>query len=171
MMITKHLAVLALGLTMCSGAALAQNNPPSNTPNAASSSKMLTQFQPGQWRATKLKGLNVYNNNNEKIGDINELVVDQSGKIDAVVIGVGGFLGMGEHDVAVPFNEIKFVNEPARSASNTNAPAKRNATTTGAGTDRTTTTTNNNNRAYPDHAVLNMTKDQLKAAPEFKYQK
>src|SRR5690242_19291640 len=79
----KHLAVLAIGLTMCSGAALAQTNT-SNAP-AATSAK-LTQFQSGQWRGSKLKGLNVYNNNNEKIGDINELVVDSSGKIDAVVI-------------------------------------------------------------------------------------
>jgi sporulation protein YlmC with PRC-barrel domain len=47
-------------------------------------------------------GINVYNDNNEKIGDIQELIIDKSGKVDNVVLGVGGFLGMGEHYVAVP---------------------------------------------------------------------
>ena len=40
-------------------------------------------------------GVNVYNQNNDKIGDISEVIVDKSGKADAVVIGVGGFLGIG----------------------------------------------------------------------------
>jgi sporulation protein YlmC with PRC-barrel domain len=43
--------------------------------------------------ASKLIGLNVYNDQNEKLGDISELLVDKSGKVDGVVIGVGGFLG------------------------------------------------------------------------------
>ena len=79
----------------------------------------MTQEQPGQWRASKLEGLDVYNQNNEKIGDISELIVDSSGKIQAVVIGVGGFLGMGERDVAVPMDQIKFVNEPRAVATTT----------------------------------------------------
>ena len=70
--------------------------------------------------------LNVYNNNNEKIGDINELITDLSGKIDAVVIGVGGFLGMGERNVGLPWNQLKFIMEPrpanAASSSTTNDP-------------------------------------------------
>ena len=82
-----------------------------------STGNWMTQEQPGQWRASKLEGLDVYNSNNEKIGDISELLVDNSGKIQAVVIGVGGFLGMGEHDVAVPFEQMTFVNEPRAVAS------------------------------------------------------
>jgi sporulation protein YlmC with PRC-barrel domain len=140
-MLAKSLATIVLGMSLMSGAAPAQTNPPST-------SNWLTQEKAGQWRATKLKGLNVYNNNNEKIGDINELIVDKTGKIESAVIGVGGFLGVGEHDVAVPFSQLKWVDEPAG--------------TTGTRTDT-------NRRSYPDHAVLNMTKDQLKAAPEFKY--
>jgi sporulation protein YlmC with PRC-barrel domain len=151
----------------------------------------MTQEQPGQWRASKLDGLNVYNQNNEKIGDISELIVDSSGTIQAVVVGVGGFLGMGERDVAIPFDQIKFVNEPVAvattapangrtAATDPNAPATPRATATAPGaasptaptttgtvaTDRTAA-----NRSAPDHAMLttNMTKDQLKAAPEFKY--
>ena len=57
------------------------------------------EMKAGQWRATKLDGLNVYDPSNEKIGDISELIVGRDGKIDAVVIGVGGFLGIGEHNV------------------------------------------------------------------------
>src|SRR5215212_9607962 len=87
----------------------------------------MTQPQPGQWRASKLRGLNVYNENNEKIGDIDELILDNSGKIQTVVIGVGGFLGIGERNVAIPFDQIKFVNEPRATATattaNPNAPA------------------------------------------------
>ena len=53
----------------------------------------------GQWRATKLTGVNVYNPSNEKIGDISELIVGRDGRVAAVVVGVGGFLGIGEHNV------------------------------------------------------------------------
>ncbi|MGO4525685.1 PRC-barrel domain-containing protein [Microvirga sp. 2MCAF35] len=191
-MASKHLMMALLGTALLSAPALAQNQPAtsSTSPNAASSTtsagsmssgNWMTQERAGQWRASKIEGLNVYNNNNEKIGDISELLVDQSGKIEAVVIGVGGFLGMGEHDVAVPFDQIKFVNEARANttASNTTTGTAGTATTapatTGstAGSTTTTTTTttssNNMNRSAPDHAMLDMTKDQLKAAPEFKY--
>ena len=79
----------------------------------------MTQIQPGQWRASQIEGLDVYNQNNEKIGDISEMLVDQSGKIQAVVIGVGGFLGIGERNVAIPFDQVKFVNEPRTTAATT----------------------------------------------------
>ncbi len=61
-----------------------------------------------EWRSTKLVGLNVFNSNSEKIGDINDLILDADGKVVSAVIGVGGFLGMGEKLVAVPFSELKF---------------------------------------------------------------
>jgi PRC-barrel domain len=50
------------------------------------------------WRSSKLVGLNVYNDQNEKLGDISEILLDKSGKVDGVIIGVGGFLGMGQHE-------------------------------------------------------------------------
>jgi sporulation protein YlmC with PRC-barrel domain len=67
----------------------------------------------GTWRTSKLVGLNVYNDSNESLGSINDLLADKNGDIKGVVIGVGGFLGVGEHLVAVPFDKIKFVNEPS----------------------------------------------------------
>ncbi len=204
-MLTKHLMLALLGTALIAAPALAQTNPPAGStaaPPAASTTapasgpmstgNWMTQEQPGQWRASKLEGLNVYNQNNEKIGDISELLVDDSGKIQAVVVGVGGFLGMGERDVAIPFDQIKFVNEPravATTATTTdpNAPAAPRAPATATApaapgtvspTAPTTTGTvatgrpaDTAARSAPDHAMLttNMTKDQLKAAPEFKY--
>ena len=57
-------------------------------------------------------GLNVYNPRNEKIGDINEMIVGRDGRIAAVVVGVGGFLGIGEHNAAMPFDQVQWVDEP-----------------------------------------------------------
>jgi sporulation protein YlmC with PRC-barrel domain len=50
----------------------------------------------------------VYDTKNNKIGDVNDVLLDKSGQVSAVILGVGGFLGMGEKDVAVPFNAIKI---------------------------------------------------------------
>jgi sporulation protein YlmC with PRC-barrel domain len=142
-------------------------------PSAAATTSTIapSSFQ-GSWRASKLAGVNVYNDNNESIGSINDMLMDKSGNIKAVVIGVGGFLGVGEHLVAVPFEKVRFVNEPVAytGASNTGAKPSSStgpATTTGAAT--TSTSTSKPNPWYPDHAVYSATKDELKAMPEFKY--
>ena len=49
----------------------------------------------------------VYDPKQSKIGDVDDVLVDQSGKITGLVIGVGGFLGAGEKDVIVPFGAVK----------------------------------------------------------------
>ncbi|MFB9262147.1 PRC-barrel domain-containing protein [Bradyrhizobium erythrophlei] len=130
----------------------------------------------GNWRASKVVGLNVYNDKNESVGSINDMLMDKSGAIKGVVIGVGGFLGVGEHLVAVSFDKVKFVDEPivyTGTASTTNTgPTSTNkmspTTTTGAAPPAPATTVKPN-PWYPDHAVFNATKDELKAMPEFKY--
>jgi sporulation protein YlmC with PRC-barrel domain len=131
----------------------------------------------GNWRASKVVGLNVYNDNNESLGSINDLLTDKSGNIKAVVIGVGGFLGVGEHLVAVAFDKIKFVTEPVAytgASAAPNAPGSRPASSTTTGAAGTNTApasamTLKPNPWYPDHAVMSTTKDELKAMPEFKY--
>src|ERR1700676_2424617 len=129
----------------------------------------------GDWRASKVVGLNVYNDNNESVGSINDLLIDKSGNIKAVVIGVGGFLGVGEHLVAVPFDKVKFVNEPVVYTGAANAPNAGGArpmwtTTTGAATSSPASANMpKQNPWYPDHAVYNATKDELKAMPELTY--
>lgn len=61
--------------------------------------------------------MDVYNDSNEKIGDITDVVIDSSGKVEAVVIGVGGFLGIGQRNVGVPFGALRFEMNNERTAS------------------------------------------------------
>jgi len=152
--------------------ALAQSNPPaSSQPPAATATPVpaVTKTQGNLWRASKLKGLNVYNEQNEKLGDISEILIDKSGKVDGIVIGVGGFLGMGQHDIKVEMSKLKFVDEPVRTSSTSNTG------TTGANTRATTTTSStatsaNDHKWYPDHAILSgASKEQLKSMPQFKF--
>lgn len=77
---------------------------------------------------------NVYDGSNNKIGDIDDVLVNAEGRINALVIGVGGFLGIGEKHVIAPFNAVK-------------------------GSFKDTTW----------QLVMNSSKDELKAAPGFKY--
>jgi sporulation protein YlmC with PRC-barrel domain len=153
--------------------ALAQSNPPaSSQPPAATAtpSPTATKAQGNLWRASKLKGLNVYNEQNEKLGDISEILIDKSGKVDGIIIGVGGFLGMGQHDIKVEMSKLKFVDEPVRTSS-----TSTNTGTTGTNTRATTTTSStassaNDHKWYPDHAILSgASKDQLKSMPQFKF--
>ena len=53
----------------------------------------------------------VYDPNDSKIGEIMDVLVDREGKATALIVGVGGFLGMGEKDVAVPFNAVQITNK------------------------------------------------------------
>ena len=62
------------------------------------------------WRASKLIGASVYNDQDQRIGKIEDMIVSPDGKISVAVIDVGGFLGIGKHRVAVPvdgFADIK----------------------------------------------------------------
>ena len=89
---------------------------------------------------------------------------------------------MGEHYVAVAYDKLKWVNEPVKSTTvSTSDRTARPATTADsrarteansaprATTGTATTTRKSSDNWYPDHVVLNATKDQLKAMPEFKY--
>jgi sporulation protein YlmC with PRC-barrel domain len=175
-MLVKYITAALAGTALLAAVASAQTpTTPSDrmAPAAASTSSSSLQ---GNWRASKVVGLSVYNDNNESLGSINDLLMDKNGNIKAVVLGVGGFLGVGEHLVAVPFDKIKFVDQPvaytgaASTSPNPNRPAT--STTTGSSTTTTapsTTATTKANPWYPDHAVFNATKDELKAMPEFKY--
>ena len=177
---TNFFAIALLSTALVSGAAYAQTAQPADraapaaTKSPASSEKMMLK---GKWRVSKLMGLDVYNEANEKLGDVNELILDKDGKVSAVVIGVGGFLGMGEHDIAVTMDNLKFIEEPVRTSSTAPATTTRETTTGTSTAPATTTTTTTSNTARrtdandwtPDHAVMSGTKEQLKAWPQFKY--
>ena len=177
-MLTKYAVVGLAASAMLASAAFAQS--PSATTDrattAAPAAASDTSSFKGNWRSSKLVGLNVYNDSNESLGSINDLLTDKNGDIKAVVIGVGGFLGVGEHLVAVAFDKVKFVDEPIAYTGASSAPAPGGARPSTTGTSTTTTgaaTTApaavKKNPWYPDHAMLSATKDQLKAMPEFKY--
>ncbi|MBK3659920.1 PRC-barrel domain-containing protein [Bradyrhizobium diazoefficiens] len=174
-MLMKSIAAGLAGTALLATVAFAQNptTTTDKTPNAANTATTTTTSASGEWRVSKMAGVKVYNESNENIGSINDLLMDKSGAVKIAVIGVGGFLGMGEHLVAVPYEKLKFVNEAvAYTGTGANPGAKPAAsTTTGAatGTEKTTTTTSSGSKWYPDHAVFNATKDQLKNMPEFKY--
>jgi len=61
-----------------------------------------------EWLASNLVGQAVMNADNEPIGDINDIVTGEDGRVVAVLIGVGGFLGLGEKDVAVRYEDLTF---------------------------------------------------------------
>ncbi len=169
--VTAALASTALLATIASA-----QTPTATTGDHATGATIPKSALKGDWRASKVVGLKVYNDENESLGSINDLLMDKGGNIKALVIGVGGFLGVGQHFVAVPLDKVKFVNEPVAytgtASSGTGgaggAMTRPPTTTTGsAGTGGSATS--KANPWYPDHAVFNANKDELKAMPEFKY--
>jgi len=168
--VKKMLCIMASAMLLAAPA-MAQapkNGTTATAPNMQSTTvSTASVHKQGEWRASKLVGVNVYNNSNEKIGDINDLILDSSGRVANVVIGVGGFLGMGEHNVAVAFDQLKFSTQPVNTASNDGAGKTGNASSVTTGS--ASTSANRNDNWYPDHVVLNADKDQLKKMPEFKY--
>ncbi|MEI8145949.1 MAG: PRC-barrel domain-containing protein [Alphaproteobacteria bacterium] len=113
--------LLANGALFILGAsALAQTAAPPSTAPVPSASPLTVQATPSadiyftgaytatHWRTSEAIGEVVYNRANERIGKVEELVIDSSGQVLAVVIGVGGFLGMGERNVAVNLRAVQM---------------------------------------------------------------
>jgi hypothetical protein len=96
----------AVGALMISGA-LAQANPPANPPAAKSvaaetkSPKFIQAQGTDKWVFSKFKGTDVLGPDNAKVGSVSDLLFDKNGKIDGFIVGVGGFLGIGEKNVAI----------------------------------------------------------------------
>ena len=179
-MFAKTLTAALAGTALLVTVASAQTpTPTTDRANTATSDTISASQLQGDWRASKVVGISVYNDNKEKLGSINDFLIDRSGNIKAVVLGVGGFLGMGEHLVAVSLDKVKFVNEPivyagtaSTAAPNAGGGAMTNPPAPPAPPASTTTGAAGAAKAnpwYPDHAVFNATKDQLTAMPEFKY--
>jgi sporulation protein YlmC with PRC-barrel domain len=181
-MLIKHVTAGLTGSVLLATVAFAQTPAATTDGTNMTPAKVSDSSMRGDWRTSKVVGLSVYNDNNESIGSINDLLTDKSGNIKAVVLGVGGFLGVGAHLVAVPFDKVKFVNEPvaytgmagtsngAGGSRPTSAPITTGAATgTSTGAASGSAPSAKSNPWYPDHAVFNATKDELKAMPEFKY--
>jgi sporulation protein YlmC with PRC-barrel domain len=101
----------AIGALMISGAlaqspnapASSTSSPPAATAAPSSSGKadLVTAQKPDQLLATKFKGTDVLGADDKKIGDVSDILFDKEGKIQAYVVSVGGFLGMGAKEVAL----------------------------------------------------------------------
>jgi sporulation protein YlmC with PRC-barrel domain len=168
-MLGKYLMAGVAGSLLLASSAFAAEDTSTKTAAPATTTAATNSSFHGDWRTSKVVGLNVYNEKNENVGSINDLLMDKSGNIKAAVISVGGFLGMGSRLIAVPFDKVKFSEQPVPSTTTSNAapPAGSNrpaSTTTGS-----TATTTKTNPWYPDHAMINGTKDELKNQPEFKF--
>lgn len=126
LMTTAAIAAIAFG-----SVALAQTTspvPPPTVPPAAAAPMQ----QPGQVNLQRLIGTNLQNMQNETVGEIDAVMVDRAGKVQAVIVGVGGFLGIGERQVAINWDALSV------------SPSG-------------------------DKVTLNMSSDQLKALPEYRY--
>jgi sporulation protein YlmC with PRC-barrel domain len=98
--------------------------------------EMMTNVPPGSLTVTDWYKQSVYDPSNRKIGEVMDVLVSRDGRIDALIVGVGGFLGAGEKDIAVSFNSVQK--------------------------------TVKDNKIY---LTMSATKDALKTAPGFKYDK
>ncbi len=96
----KSLIALSAGMLVAGTAAFAQ-------PMSAGRGELMTSVPSSSLTVTDWYKQSVYDPSNNKIGEIMDVLVAPSGQINAVIIGVGGFLGAGEKDVAVNFNSIK----------------------------------------------------------------
>jgi PRC-barrel domain len=159
----KKLALISAVSAFALGTALAQAPAPSTTPTSppaatpdlpkadapkadmkattgtTGSAHFVAAQKPDQWIASKFKGTDVLGPDNQKVGDVSDILFDKDGtKIDAYVISVGGFLGMGSKHVALAPNDFQVVPGDPNSVTN-NAPKLK----------------------------ISMTKEQLKDAPNF----
>ncbi|MGA7804197.1 MAG: PRC-barrel domain-containing protein [Bradyrhizobium sp.] len=161
-------------------ASVALAETPTTSDRAAAAAPASEASLHGDWRTSKVVGLSVYDNANENVASINDLLIDKSGNVKAAVLSVGGVLGVGARLVALPFDQVKFVDEPVPSTTASSAPASADrpgstattgsaSTTTGSTSTSSSMTASKPNPWYPDHAVINATKDQLQAMPEFKF--
>lgn len=81
---------------------------PAQAPKPATAIQFVSEQPPNEWLARVFLGAAVQNDLGERIGDINDLIFDRSGRISTVVLGVGGFLGIGEKNVGVPYSALSY---------------------------------------------------------------
>ncbi len=109
----KLLSVVAVALIAGAPLAIAQTAAPATpAPMATTADKADAGMMQKETdhRASKLIGTTVYNQANENIGEINDLVISGDKSVTAI-LGVGGFLGMGERNVAVPMTSLKLTRD------------------------------------------------------------
>jgi PRC-barrel domain len=156
-MLKKLVTSAAVSALMISGA-MAQASPPASPPAKAdaaplSDAKFLSSQNTDHWVFSKFKGTDVLGPDNVQVGDVTDILFDRNGKIIGMIVGVGGFLGIGEKSVAIDMSAFQAV--PASTGTSTSAVGAASAD------------------ADPTNVKLKVswTKDQLKNAPDFQYYK
>ena len=95
----RSLTILVAGTLVAGGAAFAQT--------MSSDSKPMTTIPATSFTVTDWYKQDVYDPNNKKIGQIADVLVSRDGRVNALIVGVGGFLGVDQKDVAVEFGAVK----------------------------------------------------------------
>ncbi len=85
----------------------ASHNAMQNTTSAPSANRFTTNEGQGQWLVGNLWDKSVYNAAGKSIGELKDVLIDKDGKVSALVVGVGGFLGLGEKNVAVDYDYLQ----------------------------------------------------------------
>jgi hypothetical protein len=160
-MLKKLMISAAVSALMVSGA-MAQASPPADPPKAATpkadaapvdAAKFIASQSADQWVFSKFKGTDVLGPDDAQVGDVIDILFDKQGKILAFIVGVGGFLGIGEKSVAIDMSAFRVV------------PASTGSTAGGAGAAM--------GSDDPTNVKLktSWTKEQLKNAADFQYYK
>ena len=131
-------------------------------PVQKSNIKYITRQAPTDWTAEALIGRTVENVNGDNLGEINNVIINEKGDVVAVVIGVGGFLGIGEKNVGVPFDDLDFKTAEAMKDRTDNATREEKAE------QKTDAMAARFDTEHQDiRIMLNTTKEDLEAAPAF----
>jgi sporulation protein YlmC with PRC-barrel domain len=76
--------------------------------SGAASAASMTAAPSDSWTVTNYYKQTIYDNNQAKIGEIDDVLVDKTGTVTGLVVSVGGFLGIGSKDVIVPFSDVNL---------------------------------------------------------------
>jgi hypothetical protein len=161
-MLKQLMISAAISALMVSGA-MAQANPPADPPKAAApkadaapvdAAKFIAAQSTDQWVFSRFRGTDVIGPDNAQVGNVNDMVFEKSGKILGLIVGVGGFLGIGEKSVAIDMSAFQVV------------PADTGSSSAGGGAPALS-----NNDPTSVKLKVTWTKEQLKNAPDFQYYK
>jgi len=138
---------------LLASAALALALPTAAFAQTSTGAGSITQQEPGEYLADDLIGAYVRNAQNENIGSVSDLVIDRNGQVKAAILSVGGFLGIGDKHVAVPWDQVRLM-PPGSGASSGSGAGGLAGTITGA----------SRNPAVK----VDLTKEQLQKAPAYR---
>jgi len=108
--VTKFTMTAAIALALAAATPAARAQASHDTRAAATNGETSQGIQPNEMRASKMIGSPVYDVRSRSTGSVKDLVLGKDGKVDAAVIDVGSFLGMGGKYIAVPLGDIKTDN-------------------------------------------------------------